>query len=302
MQWSGAKAILKSLGVPGYADENPYNVINYAFWLSSGAVDTALGWENILDYSWDAKYPDCNDPGLCFNSSAQMRAAILDKFHSAGKSLVLSAFGATEFPTTEGRNPTTTCAELGDYAKRMGYDGVDLDWEDNAAMEGGTGEEWLITCTKVLRQKLPKGKYLLTSAPQAPYFVGSPRFYPNGGYLKYDKEVGDLTDFYNVQFYNQGDTTYDTYEKLFVSSGGPFAGTAIQEIADKGVDMKRLVVGKPVLTKDAANTGWMSANDLKSAVARARTELNWNAGIMTWQYESDANRGFSFVNAVAEAF
>lgn len=36
-------------------------------------------------------------------------------------------------------------------------DGIDLDWEDNAAMENGTGEDWLIRCTKAIRNVLPKG-------------------------------------------------------------------------------------------------------------------------------------------------
>jgi hypothetical protein len=36
-------------------------------------------------------------------------------------------------------------------------DGVDLNFEDNAAMEIGTGEQWLITCTKKLREMLPQG-------------------------------------------------------------------------------------------------------------------------------------------------
>jgi len=44
---------------------------------------------------------------------------------------------------------------------------------------------------------MPVGKYLLTHAPQAPYFSGS-KLYPNGAYLTVDKKVGDLIDFYNV--------------------------------------------------------------------------------------------------------
>ena len=61
-------------------------------------------------------------------------------------------------------------------------DGLDFDWEDNGAMDAGTGEEWLIECTKAARTILPVGKYLITHAPQAPYFIGKPR-YPNGGYV-----------------------------------------------------------------------------------------------------------------------
>jgi chitinase len=94
-------------------------------------------------------------------------------------------------------------------------------------MEKGTGEQWLITCTKTLRQYLPKGKYIVTHAPQAPYFVGKP-FYPNGGYQTVDKEVGDLIDWYNIQFYNQGDTKYDTFKTLFEESDGFFKNTAVE--------------------------------------------------------------------------
>lgn len=46
-------------------------------------------------------------------------------------------------------------------------------------------------------------------APQAPYF--STAYARNGGYLAVDQEVGDLIDLYLVQFYNQGNTGYDTY-------------------------------------------------------------------------------------------
>lgn len=34
-------------------------------------------------------------------------------------------------------------------------DGIDLDWEDNVAMENGSGEDWLIKCTRAIRTVLP---------------------------------------------------------------------------------------------------------------------------------------------------
>jgi len=37
-----------------------------------------------------------------------------------------------------------------------------------------------------------------------------------------------MIDFYNVQFYNQGDTKYDTYDGLFTTSSGFFSGTAVK--------------------------------------------------------------------------
>jgi hypothetical protein len=54
---------------------------------------------------------------------------------------------------------------LANFALNNNLDGVDLDYEDNGAMERGVAEDWLIKCTKAIRQILPKGQYLLTHAP-----------------------------------------------------------------------------------------------------------------------------------------
>jgi hypothetical protein len=42
-----------------------------------------------------------------------------------------------------------------------------------------------------------------------------------------DRQVGHTIDFYNVQFYNQGNTEYNSYEKLFIKSGSHFSGTSV---------------------------------------------------------------------------
>ena len=104
-------------------------------------------------------------------------------------------------------------------------------------------------------------------APQAPYF--STAYARNGGYLAVDQEVGDLIDLYLVQFYNQGNTGYDTYQTLFIQSNGWSTGTSVQEIIKKGVPSHKLVVGKPTLPRDAANTGWVDLADLGVWTARA---------------------------------
>lgn len=43
-----------------------------------------------------------------------------------------------------------------------------------------------------------------------------------------NNQVGSLIDFYNVQFYNQGDTRYNTYDELFIRASGFFSGTAVK--------------------------------------------------------------------------
>ena len=75
-------------------------------------------------------------------------------------------------------------------------------------MEAGTGEQWIITFTKALRKVIPD--HIVTHCPQGPYF--KEEFYKNGAYVTIDKAVGDLINFYIIQFYNQGNTKYNTYQ------------------------------------------------------------------------------------------
>ena len=42
--------------------------------------------------------------------------------------------------------------------------------------------------------------------------------YPHGGYIKVHETVGKYIDFYNMQYYNQGNTEYNTYESLFIKA------------------------------------------------------------------------------------
>lgn len=90
-----------------------------------------------------------------------------------------------------------------------------------------------------------------------------------------------------MQFYNQGDTKYDTYDQLFISAGGYFNGTAVKEIVARKIPRNMLVVGKPVTPGDASNTGWMDLTVFGNAVTRAYKEEHFYAGVMFWQYSSD---------------
>ena len=135
-----------------------------------------------------------------------------------------------------------------------------------------------------MRKALPN--HIITHAPQAPYFKNE--YYTHGAYKTVHDQVGDLIDFYMVQFYNQVDSKYDTYEELFVhASGSEFNGTAIKEIIARGIPSRKIVIGKPIKPSDASNTGWISMEDLGKFVIQGNNKLGWYAGIMHWQYPSD---------------
>lgn len=78
--------------------------------------------------------------------------------------MIISAFGDTDHPTS--KDPTNVATDLANFANSLPYiDGLDLDYEDNGAIVDGTGVAWLITFTKVLREKLNNKKLILTHAP-----------------------------------------------------------------------------------------------------------------------------------------
>ena len=282
-QWWPPEAIAAGMALPGYAADTDYNVINLAFWTRDGPADLAIVWADLYTYV------SADNPWG--NSTAEVQAAWRKLYNDAGIRIVVSAFGATDFPTSAGASASETCDDITEFVLANQLDGVDLDWEDNAAMEAGTGEAWLIECVKTIRARLPRDEYVVTMAPQGPYFTDI-GYYPNGAMLAVDAAVGAEIDWYNVQFYNQGDTEYNSYETLFETAEGYFKGTAVAEMVANGVAPEKIVVGKPVTTGDATNTGWMAAADLAVAFTKASAELGWSAGAMTWQFPSDADGAF----------
>ena len=84
-----------------------------------------------------------------------------------------------------------------------------------------------------------------------------------------------------MQFYNQGASEYTDCTGLLTSSGGTFPGTSVFEIASAGIDLNKIVIGKPASAADASN-GYMDTSTLASCVAEAQGK-GWNAGVMTWE-------------------
>jgi len=222
------------------------------------------------------------------NTSSQVQKALLDRYHSKNVKLLVSCFGATDFPTSAGADPVETGKSIANFVIQNQLDGVDLDWEDNDAMNAGKGEAWLVSITRTLRQYLPREKgYIISHAPQAPYFMGPPK-YPNGGYLTVDKQVGDLIDFYNVQFYNQDSSTYSSYETLFTNSNGWATGTSVFEMVARGIPLQKIVIGKPVSQADVVNSGFVPVQTLVAYFKNATRNSQWRAGFMGWQFPSDS--------------
>lgn len=257
-------------GVPPVSDVTGYNVFIIAFLLTEGAWDNAEGWASL---------------------SASDRSTLKSQYAAAGISLMVSVFGSTDTPTSSGADPTDTANTFAAWVQEYDLDGIDVDYEDFNAFDAGTAEAWLVTFTTQLRNQLPASDYIITHAPVAPWF--SPNYWTNGGYIQVDSEVGDLINWYNIQFYNQGSTEYTTCAGLLTNSSSTWPESALFQIAASGVPLDKLVIGKPATTGDAS-TGYMSTSTLATCVEQAKGQ-GWDAGVMVWEYP---DAGTSWITAV----
>jgi len=154
-------------------------------------------------------------------------ALFVNATHQAGRKVLVTVGGATELPITAAyftqNDPTALAATLAALVRNNSLDGVDVDWEDDYSNQnpgltgygsaatrrpgGGPAVAWLVTLTKELRRLLPREEgFLLTHAPQAPYFAL--------GYDRVYRACGSDIDWFNVQFYNQWPSCYTTAATL----------------------------------------------------------------------------------------
>ena len=87
--------------MPGYAQSNTpdYNYIMLAFWFcGTSPMDAAQVWTNFGSYGM---------LNLGLGATTQeVQKASRKKYNDAGIRILVSAFGATEFPTSRGMNAT----------------------------------------------------------------------------------------------------------------------------------------------------------------------------------------------------
>ncbi|KAJ7155373.1 glycoside hydrolase family 18 protein [Mycena crocata] len=261
-------------GPPAASAVAGFNVFALSFLLTEGAFDKAFEWTSL---------------------TAAQRASVKAQYAAAGIKLIVSVFGSTDVPTSSNVNPVTMATTMANWVIQFGLDGIDVDYEDFNAFDAGDGkaEAWLISFTTQLRKLLPQGQYILTHAPVAPWF--SPSIWGGGGYLKVHASVGNLIDWYNVQFYNQGANEYTTCANLLTTSSNTWPKTALFQIAASGVPLSKLVIGKPATASDATN-GFISATTLAGCLATAKNQ-GWNGGAMVWEYPNAAAAWIKTVRA-----
>ena len=128
--WWPATAIAAAIGVPGYAKKHSYNYVALAFWsYTNGPLDIANIWTKPTYF--------LGTDSVFGSTDASIRANLKKAYNSAGVRVLVSAFGSTEMPTNQ--NPVDVATKLARFVLDYNFDGCDIDYEDNHAMEIGTG-------------------------------------------------------------------------------------------------------------------------------------------------------------------
>lgn len=255
--------------VPSPEDLDGYNVLILAFYMSNGPSDQVANWKSLTNES---------------------RTEIVKGLHAQNISIMMSLFGAEDAPTTNGTDPEKFAKEVGEFVRDYQLDGVDVDWEDFRALgkNDGHAEAWLTNLTLALRQQLPNDSYFLTHAPVAPWFTTNEGTYPHGAYraLATNPLTNNSIDWFNIQYYNQGDMYASCEQLVFQSPGGAFPHTSVGEIHNKtGLALEKLVIGKPARQSDVYKSeGYMTPDDEAACLERAKNEVGWSAGGMFWEY------------------
>ena len=74
----------------------------------------------------------------------------------------------------------------------------------------------------------------------------------------------------------EGPTMYTTCTNLLTESGGAWPKSSIFEIHSSGVDLNKLVIGKPALEAGDANNGYISPSTLATCLTTAKKN-GWSA-------------------------
>jgi len=256
----------------------PRNVIYF----SSGANKIPLAGIGSLPYT-DViiafLVPDDNlilrGAGGAFNHDLQSN---IEALQNAGQNVLIS-FGGAGFPSSAyqsyAQNVNGLVEQLAGFATSNGFNGVDIDYEDDTGFTGAyDGIGFLIALTNGLAQALPPGQNIITHAPQTPYWDPN---YHNAPYAEIWQGAGNQITWINNQFYNN--PPWDATPDLKVEWYNQIAGIT---------GAQQLMVGALVAAA-GTDEGYIPLDQMISQVIMPLQEA-WGSefgGVMGWEFSRD---------------
>ncbi|MTI19107.1 chitinase [Rhodobacteraceae bacterium RKSG542] len=228
--------------------------------------------------------------------SAAISHGLIEQAKEGGKRKITVAIGgAGAFPSSSwaaaDKNLSAFVDQICTFVTDNHFDGVDIDWEDTAAITSNQGYdpvEFLSNLSVELKKQLPSGQNFISHAPQCPYFMndGSNPF--KNTYNQIMQQAGSSIDLLNIQYYNNpqaiGTTVAEQVSAVAGTSGTP-ATCSIVGLVNAGIPVEKLALGKPT-TPENAGSGFVDTQSLCSQLIAPLAQKYGSSfgGVMGWQF------------------
>jgi hypothetical protein len=241
-------------------------------------------------------YPDDNfnlyGSGGAFDDNLQ---ANIISLQNAGKNVLISFGGSNTALLSSAYQyyaqdvPGLVSQIVNNFVKPYGFNGVDIDYEDDAGFTGTyDGIGFLSALTSDLAQALPSGQNIITHAPQIPYWDAN---YYNAPYAQIWQRVANQITWINNQFYDQPG---------YVETAADFV-TWYQKVAAITGPQKSLV---GAILDPSTQNGYITLPDMINNVITPLKATFGSAfgGAMAWEFYLDiADQGGIWGTTVASA-
>lgn len=245
--------------------------------------------------------PDLNNKIQIFDAvlgftvlTPEQRTKLMSLISNYNANLMISFGGAIKVPCpfdtildSYYKDPTLLASDLVQITNTYGFHGIDLDIEHligkyykgycpSGEVKQDTDVEKVSDYLALLSISIKKlnPSLIVSHAPQYPYF--GPSYYNVYGLV--EQKAKTAIDFYNIQYYNSGDTT--TYDLVFVNN--PFEA-AVAQILSQGVPVDKIVVGKSIQGGEIMDlqvfASWIDQASKDSSLQGWREK----AGVMIWE-------------------
>ena len=282
----------------------PHNVIYWDGYTGDGSLQSLLSsaYTDVI-VSFITPDQNCNlsNNSLGAGPNGGLPSDIqssIQQLHTAGKTVLVS-FGGQEQYDSSGNDITSNAyqacyfgtdfgtggigylySQIYDIVNNSGFDGVDIDFEDNSGFTGNyDGVDFLTQLTNDLYSGLPTWQNIVTHAPQSPYWTSS----FNWAYQTIYYNTRPAIAWFNVQFYNECPTDCTAQEKIADYNN---------IVTQVGVPPQQVVMGVAVST-NAAASGYIplssqDGNNVQTVISTLQqTYPNQFGGVMGWDYSWD---------------
>jgi len=272
-----------SLAYGAYAATNTRRIIGY--WDSWNARPSNTSAYTHIYFAFLAKTSGASG---CGGWTTSWSSSDVSYFKNAGKTVILSVGGATSSMNWNGCTWNQTALEITKVVKQYGFDGADIDYEENPV------SSWITGVTKDLRAAFNanglSGK-LITHVPQSYYMTEG----GNQAYWNPLATVKTYFDFVIIQYYNNDPEP---------NSNPSGAVTHYTNIVNGlfGGDASKVVFGI-CLTDCGTGGGDLTVSQADSITKTLLQKFPSNfGGIAIWATSADANAGYQWSKGIASTY